>query len=117
MENLYPDKIRLWLDSVVSAGLRLSRRGGEIYFGVVGSGSRSLWETGQPKSHVWNRGQAHDRRAQTACSLLEGGVAFELVELHEKVPGKLEMIASSSRRATVDEMKKLLDEMRAEDNE
>ena len=37
--------------------------------------------------------------------------------LHEKVPGTLEMIGSGSTLATLDEMKKLLDEMRAEDTE
>jgi hypothetical protein len=37
--------------------------------------------------------------------------------LYEKVPGTLEMIGSGSTRATMDEMKKLLDEMRAEDTE
>jgi AbrB family looped-hinge helix DNA binding protein len=37
--------------------------------------------------------------------------------LYEKVPGTSDLIGSGSKRATVEEMKKLLDEMRAEDNE
>jgi AbrB family looped-hinge helix DNA binding protein len=37
--------------------------------------------------------------------------------LFEKVPSTSDLIGSGSKRATVDEMKKLLDEMRAEDNE
>ena len=50
------------------------------------------------------------------------GTHFKVVDtgkgiLYEKVPGTLEMIGSGSKRATVEEMKKLLDELRAEDNE
>ncbi len=37
--------------------------------------------------------------------------------LFRKVPGTLELIGSGAHRATVEEMKQLLDEMRAEENE
>ncbi len=37
--------------------------------------------------------------------------------LFKKIPNTLELVGSGAKRATVDEMKQLLDEMRAEESE